>query len=159
MINNYALFNHHEENDTLLILFSDKKITQTKNSKEVEVLYSGNELVGYKIPDFIRYAKIKYSGIVFYPNRLLIDVINSVLSNSDLETLTYKTESGYLIKRNGNTLGVFAKEGTFLRDETISQGRYCSYYDLYIENENDSALIEINDENLENKDFFGNKEF
>lgn len=159
MINNYALFNHHEDNNTLFILFNDKKITRSEKSFDCEKLFSDNEVVGYKINDFIRYAKIKYSGIVFFPNKLLIEVINSVLANSKLETLSYKTESGYIIKRNGKSLGVYAKEGTFLRDETVSKGRFCTYFDLYIEHEHDDMLIEIEDLSLENKDFFGNKEY
>ena len=158
MINNYALFNHHEENNTLYILFSDTKFNNVKKVGNVEILCCDSDVVGYRIADFIRYAKIKYSGIVFYPNKILIDVINSVLANSKLDKLGYKNESGYVIKANGGSLGVFATAGTFLRDETISKGRYCTYFDLYIENENDNDLIVIDDMTLENKDFFGSKE-
>lgn len=156
MIKDYALFNHHEENDTLRILFSDEKYDTIKNVNNIDILIKNNSVVGYQIPNFIRYAKIKYSGIVFYPNKLLIDVINSVLENAKLETLSYKVSSGYIIKSNGDNLGVYAEEGTFLRDETISVGRFCTYFDLYIDSDEPNSLIKIDDKNLENKDFFGN---
>lgn len=158
MKNNYCLFNHHEDKDTLLILFSDETVTFKRKSNEVNILYHDSNIVGYEIENFIRYVKIKYSGIIFLPNNLLVDVINSVLNNSQVEPLGYKTESGYIIKRNGARLGVYASEGTFLRDETISKGKFCTYYDLYIENENPNDLVEILDEELENKDFFHHKE-
>lgn len=154
MINNYGLFNYHEENATLLILFSNLEVTDTKGDKELEVLYHQGEVVGYRIHDFIRYAKIKYSGIIFLPSNTLIDVINIVLENHHVETLSYKKESGYVVKMNENKRMVYAKEGTFLRDESISKGRYCSYHDLYITNENENELIEIDEEIKEGVDFF-----
>jgi len=159
MKSSYAFFNHHDENNTLYILFSDEKITSYKTSFDVDILYHNDNVVGYRIVNFIRYAKIKYSGIIFYPNKILIDVVNSILINSKVEELEYKKESGYVIKKNGYNLGVYALPGTFLRDETVSNGKYCTYYDLYIENETPNELIDIDDMSLENKDFFWNKEF
>lgn len=150
MINSYGLFNHHLDNNTLVILFSDKPITKKINQGEVELLYSEQELVGYSISNFIRYAKIKYSGIIFLPSKPLIDVINIILKNNKLEELEYKKESGYIVKDQK----VFAKQGTFLRDETISRGRYCSYFDLYIDKENDQELITIDEDIRDNIDFF-----
>lgn len=158
MINNYALFNDHDNNNNLYILFSDAQITNKQSQKEVELLFNNDVLVGYMIPDFIRFAKIKYSGIIFLPNNILIDVINSVIKNSGLEPLSYKTSSGYMIKRNGDKLGVYATNGTFLRDRTISKGRFCTYYDLFIENNDLKSLIEIDEESLEGKDFYLSKE-
>ena len=136
MINSYGLFNHHLDNNTLVILFSDKPITKKTNQGEVELLYSEQEL--------------KYSGILFLPSKPLIDVINIILKNNKLEELEYKKESGYIVKDQK----VFAKQGTFLRDETISKGRYCSYFDLYIDKENDQELITIDEDIRDNIDFF-----
>ena len=150
MRDNYGLFNHHLEDNTLVILFSDEKETSSKKSGEVEVLYHNDEVVGYRIPNFIRYAKIKYSGILFLHSKPLIDVINTVLKNNGVEGLNYKKESGYVVLDKK----VFAKEGVFLRDETISKGHYCSYYDLYIERENDKELITIDEDIKDNTDFF-----
>lgn len=150
MIRQYGLFNHHLDNNTLVILFSDDPVTQKLSSGEVDVLYHEDKVVGYSIANFIRYAKIKYSGILFLPSKTLIDVINNVLKNNNLEELEYKKESGYIVLNKK----VFAKEGTFLRDETISKGRYCSYFDLYIEKEDDHELIIIDEDIKDNTDFF-----
>ena len=158
MIENYGLFNHHEDNNTALILFSDEVITSKKGDDEVLVLYHDDKIVGYEIKDFIRYAKIKYSGIIFLPSNPLIDVINYVLENHNLEPLSYKKESGYIVLLHENKKMVYAKEGTFLRDETISKGRFCTYYDLYIERENDQELIVIDEDIKEGIDFFISEE-
>lgn len=154
MIKNYGIYNHHEYNDTLLILFSDSPVEEVKDLKEVEVLYSHNKVIGYRIKSFIRYAKIKYSGIIFLPADPLIDVINNVLKKYHLETLGYKTHSGYITKIHENKVMVYASSGTFLRDETISKGKFCSYYDLYMKSENKHQLVEILDNAKENEDFF-----
>ena len=154
MIKNYGIYNHHEYNDTLLILFSDALADRTESTGEVDVLYSEDKVVGYRIKKFIRYAKIKYSGIIFLPANPLIDVINTILRKYHLETLDYKTHSGYITKMQNNKVMVYATSGTFLRDESISQGRFCSYYDLYIKNENEHQLITFDDSIKENEDFF-----
>ena len=155
MIKNYGIFNNHELDNTLLIKFLDSSFDVIKKlSEEMEVLYKGESVVGYRISNFIRYAKIKYSGIIFLPANPLIDVINSVLDKYHLELLEYKNRSGYITKRNDNRLMVYAVEGTFLRDGHISKGKYCSYYDLYIDSEDENALIEISEAIAENTDFF-----
>ena len=153
MRTNYGLFNEHEDNGNLLILFNEEDFDTEVNEKEVTIFYKRGEVVGYTIPNFIRYAKIKYSGIVFLPSKPLIDVINSVLENNDLETLEFKKESGYVVKTDENVKKVFALEGTFLRDKTISKGRYCTYYDLYIKSENENDLITIDEDIKEGTDF------
>ena len=151
----YGLFNLHEIDNTLLILFSDEKEDRVDKFKEVDVLYKNDIIVGYKISNFIRYAKIKYSGIIFLPFNELIDVINHVLENHNLNTIKYKTDSGYHIKidEEGNRR-VFAIEGTFLRDMSISKGKYVTYHDLYIEVDNKDELILIDENINEGTDFF-----
>ena len=59
MDKNYGLFNQHEEDNTLLILFSDEEITNAKSHGEVQTLYHNDELIGYRFINFVRYAKIK----------------------------------------------------------------------------------------------------
>lgn len=154
MIKNYGIYNHHEYNDTLLILFSDSVVDKVENKGEVDVLYHQSSLAGYRIKGFIKYAKIKYSGIIFLPADPLIDVINTVLKKYHLETLDYKIHSGYVTKVMDNHVMVYATSGTFLRDESISQGRFCTYYDLYIKNENEHQLITFDDSIKDNEDFF-----
>ena len=155
MIDNYGLFNRHEIDDTLLILLNDLPVTTRVSKGEVDVLLHNQEVCGYSIKHFIRYAKIKYSGIIFLPSKPLVNVINSVLSKYDLEPINYRKNSGYAVKINekGQKM-VFANLGTFLRDGTVSKGRFCTYYDLYIKSENEQELIVIEDDVEEGIDFF-----
>ena len=154
MRTNYGLFNEHEDNGNLLILFSDADIDVEENREDVSIYYHRGQIVGYAISNFIRYAKIKYSGIVFLPSKPLIDVINSVLENNGLETLEFKKQSGYIVKSDDGVKKVYALEGTFLRDKTISKGRFCTYHDLYITSENENDLIVIDEDIKEGTDFF-----
>ena len=135
MIKEYGIYNHHEYNDTLLVLFSDAEVSRVDDLGEVEVLYAESRLAGYRIKKFIRYAKIKYSGLIFLPANPLIDVINVILRKYRLETLDYKNHSGYVTKLNDSKVMVYATSGAFLRDQSISHGKFCTYYDLYIKQE------------------------
>lgn len=151
----YGLFNLHEENNCLLILLSDEEISEEKGDEEVVVLYHDSKVIGYRIFNFVRYAKIKYSGIIFLPSPLLVNVINSVLENHSLDTIKFKENSGYIVKLDDNGVRrVFAKEGTFLRDFSISKGKFVTYYELYINSENENELIEIDEDIKEGVDFF-----
>ena len=154
MIKEYGIYNHHEYNNTLLVLFSDAVVTKVDDLGEVEVIYSENRLVGYRIKQFIRYAKIKYSGLIFLPVNPLIDVINTILRKYHLETLAYKNHSGYVTRVNNGKVMVYATSGAFLRDESISHGRFCTCYDLYIQNENEHQLAVFDENVQENQDFF-----
>ena len=49
---------------------------------------------------------------------------------------------------------VFCLPGTFMRDYQISKGEYCTYYDLYIKDEDDRRLFVIDENIKENVDFF-----
>lgn len=154
MIENYGLYNNHQLDNSVLIIFSSLKANKEKNIGEVDILYHDEEIVGYRIKNFIRYAKIKYSGIIFLPAPILIDVINSILAKYQLELLAYRLSSGYVTKKNNNHMMVFATPGTYLRDQSISKGKYCSYYDLDIKIENDKDLFIIDEDIKENVDFF-----
>jgi hypothetical protein len=154
MISNYGIYNNHELDNTLLVLSSETKPNRSENKGEIDILYQDDKIVGYKIKNFIRYAKIKYSGIIYLPANPLIDVINLVLERYNLETLDYKHGSGYITKRNNDKLMVYCLPGTFMRDYQISKGQYCSYYDLYIKDENDQRLFEIDETIKEGVDFF-----
>ena len=154
MKSNYGLFNEHEDNGNLLILFAEEDFDTEENRDEVTIFYKRGQVVGYAISNFIRYAKIKYSGIVFLPSKPLIDVINSVLENNGLDTLEFKKQSGYIVKNDEGIKKVYALEGTFLRDKTISKGKFCTYYDLYITSENENDLIVIDEDIKEGTDFF-----
>lgn len=154
MITNYGMYNNHELDNTLLLIFSESKSNRFVDLGEVDVLYFDSTIVGYRIKNFIRYAKIKYSGIIYLPANPLIDIINSILEKYHLDKLGYKKSSGYFTKMNNDELMVFVSEGTFLRDQSISKGKYCTYYDLYIKDDNDNRLFVIDERLPEGVDFF-----
>lgn len=154
MIDNYGLYNLFHEDKSVLILFSDLSANREDNFDEVDILYHDEQKVGYRIKNFIRYAKIKYSGIIFLPAPVLVDVINSILAKYKLEPLGYRFSSGYVTKMNEGQMMVYAIKGTFLRDGSISSGRFCTYYDLDIKVENDRRLFIIDEIINENVDFF-----
>ena len=154
MIYNYGIYNNHELDNTLLVLISEEKATRSEEKGEIDILYHNDKIVGYKIKNFLRYAKIKYSGIIYLPANPLIDVINGILERYNLEKLDYKHGSGYITKKNKDDMMVFCQKGTFMRDYQISKGQYCSYYDLYIKDDNDRRLFKIDEAILEDKDFF-----
>ena len=154
MIKNYGIYNNHELDNTLLVLFSEEKPTRSVEFGEVDILYHDDKKVGCKIKNFIKYAKIKYSGIIYLPANPLIDVINIILERYNLETLAYKNGSGYITRLNKGKMMVYCEIGTFMRDYEISKGQYCSYYDLYIKDEDDKRLFEIDENIKENVDFF-----
>ena len=154
MIYNYGIYNNHELDNTLLVLISEEKATRSEEKGEIDILYHNDKIVGYKIKNFLRYAKIKYSGIIYLPANPLIDVINGILERYNLEKLDYKHGSGYITKKNKDDMMMFYQKGTFMRDYQISKGQYCSYYDLYIKDDNDRRLFKIDEAILEDKDFF-----
>ena len=110
--------------------------------------------MGYEINNFIKYAKIRYSGIVFLPAKELIDVINCVLSKYKLETLAYKNSSGYIVKKEDEYAIVYAEEGVFLIDETISKGHVCTFGDLDYDIPHPERICYIGDLSRVGKDFF-----
>ena len=154
MITQYGIFNYHEDNNELVILFDEGRNKKEKINDEISLLKKDDQVVGYAINNFIKYAKIKYSGIIFLPNNALIDVINSILKNNNLETLSYKDNSGYEIKLINNQKVVFVKEGTFLKDESISKGHVCTYDDLFIKNDKMNEVLLLDNDSKINVDFF-----
>ena len=157
MINNYGMYNNHKLDNTLLLIFSCESSSRSvKLSEEMEVLYKDDEVVGYRIKNFIRYVKIRYSGIIFLPANPLIDVINSILRKYNLELLGYKKSSGYITRRSEGKLMVFATEGTYMIDGNISKGQFCTYHDLDISE--DKSLFVIDEDIKDNIDFFSMEE-
>ena len=154
MISNYGIYNNHELDNTLLVLISEIKPNRSSDLGEVDILYHDERVVGYKLKNFIRYAKIKYSGIIYLPANPLIDVINVVLERFNLEKLDYKHGSGYITRKHNDKMMVFCVPGTFMRDYQISKGEFCTYYDLYIKDEDDKRLFEIDENIKEDSDFF-----
>lgn len=154
MITSYGIFNYHELNNELVILFGEGRNQKEKFNDEISILKRDDVVVGYAINNFMKYAKIKYSGIIFLPNNALVDVINSILKNNSLDVLAYKQSSGYEISFIDGHKVVFAKEGTFLKNETISHGHVCTYDDLFIKNDKMNNIVMLDDESEINTDFF-----
>lgn len=103
-MDNYCLFyipkSSDQVSDILTIFFGgNAPVTNRADTGNVGVLLSNNTPVGYLIKDFSKLCKIKINGMVFLPNNYLIDVINSCLKNSGLETLPYKNSSGFVVGR------------------------------------------------------------
>ena len=182
MIKNYSLFYSYKTlGDVLLVNIDDTLLSNREVKKNnILALYHDDLLVGINIFDISKIMKIKSQGMIYLPSNSLIDVINSLLENAGLETLAYKTESGYVIgeiKRvddkemeidikkdiyllpshkevhQGDKV-VLAKIGTYLNNGRIVKNvpHLCSYEDLGIENKKDILIIE--EETEKGLDFF-----
>lgn len=99
MIENYSLYYSYKAiGDVLIIDFDNQAfISSHHRVGEVEVIYDEERLIGYNIFNVSKIMKIKTSGMIFFPSPLFIDVINSILSNANLENLSPKSHSGYFI--------------------------------------------------------------
>lgn len=103
MINNYCLYyipkaNSKEVNDMLMIFFGENKLVNKREiNNDIIMLKNNDEIIGYVIPNFSNYCKIKINGTIYLPNEQLIDLINDILLNHQLDTLSYRNESGLVI--------------------------------------------------------------
>ena len=145
-----------------------KKVS-TKTSKRVSKndVIAGNEIFDTLKPNRkvhlsfgfrVSFCVFSFCLFIFSAIFLIISSIkfeNAIYTNyTERGTLDYKIHSGYVTKVMDNHVMVYATSGTFLRDESISQGRFCTYYDLYIKNENEHQLITFDDSIKDNEDFF-----
>ena len=105
---NYAIYYSYKEiGDVVIILFDNaKNATSTIRKNRVSVIYHDNEIIGYNIFDIKDIIKIKSEGMIYFPSNVLVSIINSVLQNEKLETLEYKTSSGYLIAQVDEIKGI-----------------------------------------------------
>ena len=137
MIKDYLLyFSNQVYKDSLYIhLRKDYQIKdETKFFHDVEVLYKQKTPIVYMIHNLSRYTKIWMDGYIYLPNKLLIQVINSILINEGLEPLMEKESSGFII-------------GKITAKEPYLKG---FYYDIDIKNRIVHAYSEeeINVDNL-----------
>ena len=105
---NYAIYYSYKEiGDVVIILFDNaKNATSTIRKNRVSVIYHNDEIIGYNIFDIKDIIKIKSEGMIYFPSNVLVSIINSVLQNEKLETLEYKTSSGYLIAQVDEIKGI-----------------------------------------------------
>ena len=99
MINNYSLqYDYKGVGDVLIIILNGQKTpTRSVNNQDVVAIYSDDELVGINIFNISKIMKIKSQGMIYLPSNAFIDVINTLLTNASLDTLSYVETSGYVI--------------------------------------------------------------
>ena len=105
---NYAIYYSYKEiGDVVIILFDNaENATSSIRKNRVSVIYHNDEIIGYNIFDIKDIIKIKSEGMIYFPSNVLVSIINSVLQNEKLETLEYKTSSGYLIAQVDEIKGI-----------------------------------------------------
>jgi|GEM_PF-1080314 len=102
MIANYCLYyvpkSSEQVNDMLMIFFGENKLVNKRELKDDLIYLKNNdEVVGYVILNFSKFCKIKINGTIYLPNDTLIDLINDILLNHKLDTLSYRSHSGLYI--------------------------------------------------------------
>ena len=103
MIANYCLYyipknSNGEVNDIFMIFFGENKLVNKREIKnDLIMLKNNDEVIGYVIPNFSNYCKIKINGTIYLPNEKLIDLINDILINHSLDKLAYKVNSGLYV--------------------------------------------------------------
>lgn len=182
MIENYSLFYFYSKHDDVLVVkFSNEDITYTLEQEVVNSNYHNIDLVSYEISGISKIMKIHAHGLIPLPNKLMIDVINTILKENGLETLGYKNHSGFYIgevkeiepnliisydnkeclfkpipslKKNDHV--VIATPLTFLFNGVqLEDEHLCSYNDLGLSKSNDILIV---DKDITSNDFFSTKE-
>ena len=173
----YSLFYSYRKLDDIfaIVFHGYGKVTKRIRNKNVECLYSEDNVCGYNIYNIKDIVKIKAKGLIYLPNKELIDLINSILVNAGFETIPYILHSGFLIGKvvdsnhidiggfiiniqesihlNKNSLVVVAMPGTMLpNEELVENGHVCTYKDLSI-SEDENVLV-LEDEYEIGSDFF-----
>ena len=155
MIEKYSLYYAYKTIGDVLIVNIEPDLNPTsfKRNGNVVAIYNEEKLIGYNIFNFSRVVKIKMVGILYHPENVMIDIINSMLLNAGLDTLAYVKESGFVVgevkecfmlekdymaiidikssmvaglskvELNQGDKVVVAKEGTSLRDGKIVKQR------------------------------------
>lgn len=96
---NAVLFYNFKTTGDVLFLVIDGEATPNRiiNQERVIVLYKDEKIVGINILDFSEIVKIKGEGLLILPPRPLIDIINHILKNAGIETMSYIESSGFRI--------------------------------------------------------------
>ncbi len=97
----YRLFyNYKSVGDVLFVVIEPTIIPDRKISNgRVTSLYKGEKLVGINVFDIQKDIKIKASGMIVTPDRIMIDALNSILVNAGTEKLPYVEDSGYAVAK------------------------------------------------------------
>ena len=152
MIENYSLHYCYRTIGDVLMIEIDSRKLPTRNEKvgNVVSIYSGDELIGINIFDFGKIVKIKNQGMIYLPTHSLIDVINSILANAKLPSLTYKEKSGYVV---GEVNEIFEVAGGSLIVVNLKDGN-CSCFAKEVGElkSSDKVVVALAGSNLPNGD-------
>lgn len=148
MIENYTLYYSYKNIGDVLIVYLDDILPMTsyKRSGDVVTIYSDDRLIGYNIFNISKIIKIKYSGALYLPNKMLIDVINSVLKNSKNDTLSYHEYSGYV---SGCVIDGNEVEGGYLFKVNIGED-ILSCFSKELLNIGDKVIVALSGTRLSN---------
>lgn len=93
-------YNKKKLGDILFIIIENELIPNNvvKNDNVVS-LYKDEKLVGINIFDISKIVKIKSNGFIPQISNEFVDVINSILSNHNLEKLPYLENSGFIVSK------------------------------------------------------------
>ena len=102
MIDNYCLYYipkaKEKVSDMLMIFFGENKLVNKREIKDDLIMLKNNiDIIGYVIPNFSNYCKIKINGTIYLPAHQLIDLINDILINHKLDKLSYRDHSGLYV--------------------------------------------------------------
>jgi tRNA-binding EMAP/Myf-like protein len=97
----YRLFyNFKVTGDVLFVLLDpEKKVTRSETKGRVVALYAGETLVGANIFRVSEVFHLKTNGIIFAPDKPLLDVVNSMLKEAELPLLAPCLDSGYKVAK------------------------------------------------------------
>lgn len=173
----YSLFyTYRKLDDVFAIVFHNfGKVTSKIKRGNVEALFSDKNLCGYNIYNIKDIVKIKVKGLIYLPNKELIDLINALLINNSFEPIPYILHSGYLISKvvddnhvdiggfiikvdnniglDKDSIVVTAIAGTMLPNESIiEEGHACTLKDLSISDED--SILKLEENCIIGNDFF-----
>lgn len=100
-MNRYALYYDYESiGDVLLIVFDSNTIPNViKRNNDVVSLYKDDKLIGINIFNISKIMKIKAKGYIPLVSDRVLEVINTILKNSNVAELPAQKESGFRVAK------------------------------------------------------------
>ncbi len=100
-MNRYALYYDYESiGDVLLIVFDSNTIPNViKRNNDVVSLYKDDKLIGINIFNISKIMKIKAKGYIPLVSDRVLEVINTILKNSNVAELPAQKDSGFRVAK------------------------------------------------------------
>ena len=100
-MNRYALYYDYESiGDVLLIVFDSNTIPNViKRDNDVVSLYKDDKLIGINIFNISKIMKIKAKGYIPLVSDRVLEVINTILKNSNVAELPAQKDSGFKVAK------------------------------------------------------------